>query len=66
MTILDNIPLPFGTSVGEVTNIFAAEVALSSLMADKKNNDGVGDKIIDHVIAVVMVIIAKARQSSKA
>ena len=66
MGILDNIPLPFNTSVGEVTQLLAAQTSLSALMADPNDKDTITDKVIDHILAAVMIIIAKQRQTSKA
>jgi hypothetical protein len=66
MGILDSIPLPFGTSIGEVTQLLAAEVSLSTLMADPNDKDTMSDKVVDHILAIVMILVAKKRQASKA
>ncbi len=58
--ILQKLPIPF---VKEFIEVFSAEELLVLLMKHKKDN--FIDKIIDHVIATGMVLIAVNRKRLK-
>ena len=55
--ILERIDLPGGITVAEVIRIIAAEKSLVSLM--EKENGDFSDAVVEHIVATVMVIIAK-------
>ncbi len=64
--LFDSVPLPFNSSVGEVTKLAAAQTSLSALMADPNDKDTMTDKVIDHILVIAMILIAKKRQALKA
>ena len=57
--LLHKIPLPLGTSVGEVVESVAAGKLLTHLMQNDDNN------VVDKVLAYTMVVIAVARKRAK-
>ena len=63
--LLDAVPLPFNSSVGELIRMTATETSLAKLMSSKDDTDGVIDTLIDHTIAIVMIVVTKHRQNSK-
>ena len=61
--LLHKIPLPLGTSVGEVVESVAAGKLLTHLMQNDDND--VIDDVVDKVLAYTMVVIAVARKRAK-
>lgn len=61
--LLQKIPLPLGTNVGEVIESVAAGKLLTHLMENDNNN--VIDDVVDKVLAYTMVVVAVARKRAK-
>ena len=55
--ILEKIDLPGGVTVAEVIKYIATEKSLV-LLLEKKDGD-FPDRVVDHIIAIIMVMIAK-------
>lgn len=64
-SILPKIPLPFNSSVGEVLQMVSVELALTSLMCNPEKEDTMVDQVIDHAIAIAVLLVAKKRQQMK-
>jgi len=63
--ILDKIDLPFNLTLGEVMLLVKTECNLVDLMILKDYHDDIADKVMDHVIAVLIVALTKLRKDMK-